>query len=420
MTTNNSELLPIKVLMVVDNAGHTTEVFIRNEIKFLSEQIDTLHVLSGPIKNIEYDSVQNHVLEHLLEHSPVPIGIPSILLALPSLAAQVLRYPGLARFAIRNLTTPRETLINLFRYGPIADKLNTEYDIVHIQFAHMLYDVQNLRQAGVIHARKLACSFRGHDISKRHLVHRLKRYISSKESIDLYLPVSELFRKELISMGACPESVITKYSPIDVEGINPAILDENKFHNEEAINIVTCGRLIETKGFDLLIAAAATLRDRHNIKIWIIGDGPNRDQINDQIARLNLTSMVTLLGALPHEEVLKRISSAAVFILCSRRAEDGDREGIPNVLKEAMALRTLTVASDHSGIPELIENNETGFLFSEDSVQSLIDCLENVLSMPRQEKDRITRSAQEYVTAKFSMLTCGNVQLAAYRGALTN
>ncbi len=401
---------PISILMVVDNAGHRTEEFIRNEIRYLSERVELLHVLTGPLVGSDIGISRSN----LLEHSSVPLGVLNICRALPRLSMQIIQNSALIRFAIRNVRDPRKTLITLFKYAPIIDRLQLPYDIVHVQFGHMLYDVNDLRKAGLIQARKLACSFRGHDISQVQLVTKLKRFFADREPIDLLLPVSDLFRRELIDMGAASTITITKYSPIDLKKIRKVNIGRISRPFDRPLKVLSCGRLIQTKGFEILIRAVSALKMTLDIELEIIGEGPLKGVLTELIADLGLSETVKLVGSLPHDEVLQKIADASVFILCSQMPPNGDREGIPNVLKEAMALRTLVVASSHSGIPELIKDGESGLLFDEGSVESLIQRVTSIAMMQDSDLMRIIYNAEMYVLENFDSDRLGAKQLAEY------
>lgn len=127
--------------------------------------------------------------------------------------------------------------------------------------------------------------------------------------------------------------------------------------------ILSAGRLIEKKGFEFLVRACALLRDQgRKFCCQIVGDGEERGMLAALIAELRLQETVKLAGALPHDEVVKRLDAATVFVMPSVIASDGDRDGLPNVLLEALAMEVPAVASNVSAIPELIRDGETGLL----------------------------------------------------------
>ena len=103
----------------------------------------------------------------------------------------------------------------------------------------------------------------------------------------------------------------------------------------------------------------------------LIGDGPLLMQMKSLCAELGLNEHVSFLGALPHAEVKRLLASSDAFILPSVTGIDGDMEGVPVVLMEAMAAGLLCLSSMHSGIPELIANGKSGLLSPERDVAGL-------------------------------------------------
>jgi colanic acid/amylovoran biosynthesis glycosyltransferase len=127
--------------------------------------------------------------------------------------------------------------------------------------------------------------------------------------------------------------------------------------------IVTVGRLDPIKGFDVLVDAVGELaRQGRHVRCRIIGEGPLRPNLEAQIARLGLAEQVELLGARPQDEVRTALYKATIFALPSVVTPDGNRDGIPVSLMEAMAAGTTVVSTLVSGIPELVENGREGLL----------------------------------------------------------
>ena len=127
--------------------------------------------------------------------------------------------------------------------------------------------------------------------------------------------------------------------------------------------ILSVGRLVPKKGFSDLIAACALLRDRGvPYECTIVGAGPLHGALLKQIDHLGLTGRVHLIGAMAHDRLLSLYREARVFALAPRVAENGDRDGIPNVLVEAMATGVPVVTTNVSGIPELVEHERNGLL----------------------------------------------------------
>ena len=145
-------------------------------------------------------------------------------------------------------------------------------------------------------------------------------------------------------------------------------------------DIVAVGRLVEKKGFHDLIAACALLRERGALsRCSIIGAGPLETALKERISNLGLDDTVELLGPLPQNEVVKRIRNARVFAAPCVDASDGNREGLPTVLIEAMALGTPCVANDVTGVSELVRHDDTGLLTSQHDIPALATAIGRLL-----------------------------------------
>jgi glycosyltransferase involved in cell wall biosynthesis len=128
--------------------------------------------------------------------------------------------------------------------------------------------------------------------------------------------------------------------------------------------ILSVGRLVEKKGFPYLLQAAGILQSRGaEFRLVIVGDGPMRPDLVRMAAGLQLREHVEFAGMLTQRELRRIYEQADLFALASVVAADGDRDGLPNVLLEALAMGIPTVASDISAIPELIEHQKTSKYF---------------------------------------------------------
>ena len=161
-------------------------------------------------------------------------------------------------------------------------------------------------------------------------------------------------------------------------------MDLHRFSYAEPGNrpaeIITVGRLVEKKGFCDLIAACALLAETgREFHCTIVGKGPLEQQLLQQVRDLGLTQQVQLLGPRPQGEVARLVQSAAVFAAPCVVGSDGNRDGLPTVLLESMALGTPCIATDVTGIPEVLRNEETGLMIPQHDPQSLATALERLL-----------------------------------------
>ncbi|MEO8459693.1 MAG: glycosyltransferase [Dokdonella sp.] len=144
--------------------------------------------------------------------------------------------------------------------------------------------------------------------------------------------------------------------------------------------LIGVGRLDPIKGFDVLIEALAMLaKEGRTFRCKLIGEGAQRAQLESSIARHDLAARIELLGARPQAEVRELLYAATAFVLPCVIAADGNRDGIPVALMEAMAAGTPVISARVSGIPELIEDGCEGLLIAERDVAALAVALRRVL-----------------------------------------
>lgn len=147
--------------------------------------------------------------------------------------------------------------------------------------------------------------------------------------------------------------------------------------------ILSVGQLARRKGFAELIQACRCLKDRgYDFTCEIVGGGPQRVELERLIADLELAETVTLRGALSHEDVVEKYRCATLFVLACLKTVDGDRDGFPNVLAEAMAMQVPVISTDISAIPELLEDDVNGLMVLSEDVAALADAVARLLDDP--------------------------------------
>ena len=165
--------------------------------------------------------------------------------------------------------------------------------------------------------------------------------------------------------------------------------------------IVSVGRFDEIKGFRFLVEACGKLRDKNiPFQCEIVGEGPLQAAIEGEIHRLNLQDQVTLKGAMPQAEVRNFIAEGSIFCLPSVITAEGNMDGIPVVLMEAMALGTAVVSTRVSGIPELVIDKQTGILCEPRDSESLAAALETLLA-DSELRLKLSAAAREKVENEF-------------------
>ena len=187
---------------------------------------------------------------------------------------------------------------------------------------------------------------------------------------DIYLPAPEAVRASahvdamvtvcrynigrLVDSGLHRDEVTVVPCGVDLPAEIPAPPD--------AARIVSVGRLVEKKGFTVLVEAmAAVVREVPHAQLHVVGDGPQRTMLEQRVADLGLDGAVRFVGARPHEEVLDAIEGADVFALACQVDAEGDSDAMPVVLREAMARARPVVTTAVAGIPESVDA-EVGWL----------------------------------------------------------
>jgi glycosyltransferase involved in cell wall biosynthesis len=143
---------------------------------------------------------------------------------------------------------------------------------------------------------------------------------------------------------------------------------------------VAVGRLITKKGFADLIRACGLIAERgKSFRCEIIGEGPFENELRHQIEQLNLQKHVALAGAKPQLEVRQRLAAANVFVLPSIIDPDGGMDNLPTVIMEAMATGLPVISTNIGGIPEMVVENETGFLLEPADAVGLANAIDRLI-----------------------------------------
>jgi glycosyltransferase involved in cell wall biosynthesis len=151
--------------------------------------------------------------------------------------------------------------------------------------------------------------------------------------------------------------------------------------------------MVPKKGYDDLLTALKLL-DQKGLDFLFthIGSGEMEEQIRGMVRDLGLGPRVRLLGTLSHEEVIPHYRKSHCFALACKVASNGDRDGIPNVLVEAMAVGLPVVATNVSAIPELVENGVTGLLLEPRDPGAMSEALYDVLLHPGKYRANVARA----------------------------
>jgi len=253
------------------------------------------------------------------------------------------------------------------------------YDICYCAFGMDAPHALRLRRLGVL-GGELVVAFRGADTTKYVARRGPRVYAATFRQARLLLPVCDFLGRRLVALGAPPERVVVHRTGIDLPRWP---YREREPARDGRLRLVTVGRLVEKKGIEYALRAVRILVDRGlDVEYRILGDGPRRDRLAVLAAELGLERQMLMQGRQRQETVREGLEWADILVAPSVTAADGDEEGIPNVLKEAMAVGLPVVGTRHAGIPELIEDGVSGLLVPERDETALADALQRLARAP--------------------------------------
>lgn len=299
--------------------------------------------------------------------------------------------------ALKYLGKPRVAAGLFYRFfvaGFLTRRLiREEVKHLHCHFSHIAADVGMYAalQSGV------PFSFTAHanDIFERGYLLREKgaraKFVATISNFNIEF---------LINAGIADDKLKLVRCGVDTRKFAPRTPTAEK---RSVITIGFLGRLVEKKGVDLLISAIHLLINKGvPVRLQIMGNGPLESTLRAQVEALGLNEYVTFGGALPHHQVSSWFEHVDYFAFPGKVDSNGDMDGIPVVLMEAMMRGVPVVATRVSGIPELVRSNETGYLASPDP-EELAHTILTALSEPEEEKTRKIQGAIRLVETEFNL-----------------
>jgi glycosyltransferase involved in cell wall biosynthesis len=212
---------------------------------------------------------------------------------------------------------------------------------------------------------------------------------------------TETGQRHLTGLAPDLSRVALCYHGLDLESF-PAVPTRQRA--EGPVTILSVGRAVAKKGYDDLLAALALLPPSLDWRFVHVGGGTLAKELKEEAARLGLGGRTEWRGARPQPDVLAAYREADIFVLASKIAPDGDRDGLPNVLMEAQSQGLACIATDLAGIPELIEDGVTGVLVPPADPNSLAAALGRLAGDPALRK-RIGLAGERRVRAEFDAKT---------------
>lgn len=393
---------PVRVAYVVSWFPKITETFVLNEMRAaakLGVELEIFPLRRSP-QGIQHDEAQAFVRRAYF----TPFLSWAILAA--HVHYLVLR-PGLYATTLAKLLWANwgslRYLLGAIAFFPKAVWFARQMTDLGVEHIHAHFASHPAAVAFVIHRLTgIPYSFTAHGSD----LHRDRHMLREKVQAAAFVVTVSHYNREMIIQECGPEAR-AKVAVIRC-GIEPDYFRARQVRGElrppnDPFCIVCIGMLHEVKGQKYLIDACRRLRDAgYSFVLHLVGDGPDRLALADQARQLGLIDVVTFHGWLLRHQVAELLGQADLAVAPSVPTRDGRREGIPVALMEAMASGVTVVASNLSGIPELVEDDRTGLLVQPRDVQGLCEAFAKLLDdIPL--RCRLSAAAREKVVSEFNL-----------------
>ena len=395
----------LRLLIIVTKFPAMSETFILDHITAMLDRGCDVEILAQWREAFpkEHSVVNSYrLMERTTYLSDLQKRIPENKLKRVAAASELIRQNG-----VRNFSAIAQSL-NVFSLGRSALTLRPmllsgffhekpPFDVIHCHYGPNGILAENLMKIGAVDG-KLVISFHGYDLSRfvRQKGDHVYRDLFARG--DMFLPVNQKFRDELVRLGCDEQKIRIHRMGIDLDEFS---YPDRKPKTDGGVRMLSVGRLVEKKGFRFAIEAFARVAGVHPAATYdIVGDGPEREHLQDIISGYNLDKRIRLLGWKTRNEVIEFMDRAELFLSPSVVAADGDSEGIPVVLMEAMAKGLPVVSTNHGGIPELVQHHRTGYLVPERDVAALATAMTEIICNPDTVAG-IAREARRHVEKEF-------------------
>jgi glycosyltransferase involved in cell wall biosynthesis len=387
--------------MILKGYPRISETFISNEIRLLEELGFAIHLFSmrQPREDFTHESVKK--IRARVDYLPETLlkPLPRLLYHNLILASKRPRvYAAALKTAMRRFlrTHKSATIKHLFQAGYLANRLLPASGVTHLHahFAHSPTSVAMFTSQ----LTGLPFSFTAH---AKDIYTSDPRQLREKIELSRFVVTcTEYNHRHLLEISDDHKTPIHRiYHGIDADLFSGNCAEQK--NPTQPYRILTIARLTAKKGLPTVLRALKLLTDKGlSINHVLIGDGDDRDMILALVNELGLTSVTRWLGAQPHHEVLEHYRHADLFVLGCEVASNGDRDGIPNVLLESMAVGVPVVATDISAIPELVESGVSGLLVPPRKPERLAEAMQRMLT-DRELRNRIIPAARQTVVKGF-------------------
>lgn len=404
--------LAVKIAIITNRFPALSQTFVMDRVTGLLDRGHDVTVFARGEERTEvmHADVERYHLRARTRH--YPRGLTGWGPVLRDGLDMLTRRPGLTwRTMVRSLR-PSIAGSEALTLAPLGRALCTlprgEFDAVLSFFGPNGTYAEELRAIGALSGRTYTI-FLGYDLSARLRKRGAEGYRRLFEHGDHMLPICGYFRDKLLELG-CPASKIdVHHLGVDTQQF---VFKPRRLAPGEPIRLLSVARMVDKKGLEYALRAIAQLVSTHPaLEYHIVGDGPLRAQLETLIAELGIGSHVQLHGWMSQEELRVFQERQHVFVAPSVTAANGDEEGTPVVLMEALAVGMPVVSTRHSGIPEVVEHGQSGLLVGERDADALAAALGELASHPERWAAMGARG-RAHIEAEFNRETLDDALVA--------
>ena len=386
--------------MILKGYPRISETFISNEILLLEQLGFSIRIFSmrQPREPFTHASIQQ--IRARAVYLPETLLRPLLRLLYHNIR-QFIQAPDAYRAALKIAfrrfarTHKSASIKHLLQAGYLVNRFLPQYPVSHFH-AHFAHSPASVAMyASLLSGIPFSFTAHAKDIYTSNPL-QLAEKMDRARFVVTCTEYNREYLRQLPRMNPTP--VFRVYHGIDIRLFSP----ESHIPNPAPpYRLLTVARITAKKGLSTVYQALKILLDKGvTFEHTLIGDGDDRDQIVRQVQELGLESVTRLLGVQPHDVVLNAYRKADLFVIGCKIARNGDRDGIPNVLVESMAMNVPVVATRLSAIPELVLNEETGLLVEPGNPDQLASAMMRMLT-DTGLRQRIIQAARERVCRHF-------------------
>lgn len=386
--------------MILKGYPRISETFISNEILLLERLGITIRIFSmrKPRESFCHDSVKE--IQAAVDYLP-----ESLLLNLPRLVYRFLllfiRQPRPCFHALKlalgrfRRTRKTATLKHLLQASYLVQHLLPGSGVVHLH-AHFAHSPASVAMFSAL-LSGLEFSFTAH--AKDIYTSDPRQLLEKLDQARFVVTCTEYNRRHLKALAGSDRVPIYRvYHGIDIRLFQAT---KDRRNPSDPLQLLTVARMTPKKGLPTVFQAVRHLLDHGvAVKHALIGDGEARQEVLEALHRLGLGAVTRWLGTQPHHVVVEHYRRADVFVLGCEIAANGDRDGIPNVLLESMAVGTPVVATTVSAIPELVRDGVTGLLVPPGNPEAMAQAITR-LARDESLRAMIVHHAKDTVSRNF-------------------